>query len=144
MDEIKLLALDSEDLEVISAHLQDAIVRVGDMAYMKPEKKFALLLNRFVWDKSHKKAKAERRRSALHFDNVQSSKIKGINLEAKDGMLELLAITFSSNDLPSGDIILNFAGGGTICLQVEAIEARLSDLGAAWATKATPKHDLGE
>ncbi len=142
MNEIKLLALDKEDLEIISAHVQDAIVRVGDMVYMKSDNRFALLLNRFVWDKDYKKTKGERRRSALHFDNVHSIKFKGIDLKAKDGMLDLLAITFNVKDLPSGEILLNFAGGGTVCLTVETIEARLADLGAAWATKAVPSHKV--
>lgn len=140
MSDLKLLALDSEDLEVISTHAQDAIVRVGDMGYAQSDNRFALLLNRYVWDKNPANKNNERRRSALHFDNVKSIKITGIDSLAKDGMLNLLAIIFEASDLPSGKIILTFAGGGTVSLMVETIEARLSDLGAAWATKTTPSH----
>lgn len=140
MTEIKLLALDGEDLEVISAHVQDAIVRVGDMGFAKSDNRFALLINRFVWEKKKKKSKDERRRAALHFDNVSSVKITGIEANSRDGVLELLSITFAEGELPSGEITLTFAGGGEVVLKVDIIEARLADLGAAWAAKARPDH----
>ncbi len=145
MDQLKLLALDEEDLAIISAHVQDAIVRVGDMKYVKSDEIFALLLNRFVWDKAlsskQKRQKGERRRTAMHFNQVKNAKVNGIDLQAKDGMLDLLAIIFEETNAPSGNIRLNFAGGGEVLLEVEAIEACLMDLGAAWAAKAVPSHE---
>ena len=50
MTDLKLLALDTEDLEVISAHVQDAVVRVADMGYARGDRRFALLMNRFDWE----------------------------------------------------------------------------------------------
>jgi hypothetical protein len=140
MPDLKLLALDTEDLEVISATTQDAVIRVGDMAFAKADNRFALLMNRFAWEEGGKTR--QRKRAGLHFDRVNDVKVAGIDLNAVDGVLELLTITFapSAPEMPDGTIELAFAGGGTIRLTVECLEARLQDLGAAWAAKATPAH----
>ena len=140
MPDLKLLALDSEDLDVISATTQDAVVRVGDMGFAKADSRFALLMNRFAWEEGGKTR--QRKRAALHFDRVTDVKVAGINTEAVDGVLELLTIRFNAAgaDVPEGTVELAFAGGGTIRLSVECLEARLQDLGAAWAAKATPAH----
>lgn len=140
MTDLKLIALDSEDLDVISATTQDAIVRVGDMGFAKGDKRFALLMNRYAWEDSSGGKTGIRKRAALHFDRVLSAKVAGIDTNAVEGALELLAIRFIETDPPSGTIELDFAGGGTVRLEVEALEARLSDLGAAWAAKAKPEH----
>ncbi len=142
MTDLKLLALDSEDLEVISAHTQDAVVRVAEMGYVADEQRFAFLMNRYAWEKDNKRGKGERKRTAIHFDRVTDVKVHGIDLHAQDGVLELLTMTFEAIDEPSGEILLSFAGGGTIKLVVECLEARMQDLGAAWGAKATPQHDL--
>ena len=142
MTDLKLLALDSEDLAVLSAHLQDAVVRVGDMGYARVDRRFALLLNRFDWEAGATRGKGERKRAALHFDAVQSVATTGIDMNARDGVLELLAMTFASIDGPAGIIELTFAGGGSVRLGVECLEARMQDLGAAWAAKARPEHAL--
>lgn len=142
MPDLRLLALDSEDLEVISAFTQDAVMRVADIGLSKGDSRFALLMNRFVWEASDARGRGERRRTALHFDYVRDVTSNGINLQAKEGVLELLAIRFVGSDNPSGTIVLDFAGGGTIELKVDCLEARLHDLGAAWAAKAKPAHEL--
>ncbi|MEO9298982.1 DUF2948 family protein [Devosia alba] len=143
MTDLKLLALDTEDLEVISAHVQDAVVRVADMGYARADRRFALLMNRFDWNsgKTHRD-KGVRKRAALHFDSVQSVVTSGYDPAAAEGVLELLAITFKPIDGPAGIIELSFAGGGTVRLGVECLEARLSDLGGAWAAAAKPAHSL--
>lgn len=138
MTDLKLLALDAEDLDVISATTQDAIVRVGDMGYAQADKRFALLMNRYAWEEGGKKG--QRKRTALHFDRVEAVQTTGINLEAREGALELLAIRFLPETDPAGAIELTFAGGGTVRLSVECLEARLQDLGAAWAAKLKPEH----
>jgi hypothetical protein len=138
MPDLKLLALDNEDLEVISAATQDAVVRVPDMGFAKTDHRFALLMNRFAWEEAGKTR--QRRRAALHFDRVNEVKVAGIDTNAQEGVLELLAIRFNASDAPAGTVELDFAGGGTVQLTVECLEARLADLGAAWAAKATPAH----
>lgn len=140
MTDLKLLALDAEDLEVISATTQDAIVRVGDMGYAQGDKRFALLMNRYAWEEGGKKG--QRKRTALHFDRVEAVKAAGFDLEARDGVLELLAIRFEPASDPAGTIELSFAGGGTVRLTVECLEARMQDLGAAWAAKLKPEHAI--
>lgn len=138
MPDLKLLALDKEDLDVISATTQDAIVRVVDMGFARSDNRFALLMNRYAWEEEGRKG--QRRRSALHFDRVNSVKVAGIDTNARDGVLELLTIGFEPADEPAGIIELKFAGGGTVRLDVECLEARLQDLGAAWAAKLKPEH----
>jgi hypothetical protein len=108
------------------------------MGFAKADNRFALLMNRFAWEEDGKTR--QRKRAALHFDRVNEVKVAGIDTNAVDGVLELLAITFAEVDAPAGTVELAFAGGGTIRLTVECLEARMQDLGAAWAAKATPAH----
>lgn len=140
MPDLKLLALDKEDLDVISATTQDAVVRVADMGFARADHRFALLMNRYAWEEPGKKG--QRRRAALHFDRVNAVQVAGIDTNARDGVLELLAIAFApaSPEEPAGKVELRFAGGGTVRLDVECLEARMQDLGAAWAAKMKPEH----
>jgi len=141
MTDLKLLALDGEDLETISATTQDAVVRVPDMGYAIGDRRFALLMNRYAWEVDGGRSAGQRRRSGLSFTRVSAVATAGINMNSAEGVLELLDIRFEVTDDPAGIIELRFAGGGTIRLTVECIEARLEDLGAAWAAKAKPEHD---
>jgi Protein of unknown function (DUF2948) len=142
MSSLRLIALDEHDLDVISAHCQDAVLKTGDLSYLKDEKRFVLTMNRFVWEKkSGRSAKVfERRRSVLHFDRVEHVRQIGIDRKNKDQVLSLLAITFTAQDLPAGSVEIAFAGGATIHLEVECIECRLGDLAAAWQTDSRPDH----
>ena len=142
MTDLKLLALDSEDLEVVSAHIQDAVVRVGDMGYAKGDRRFVLLMNRYAWEAGSPKGRGQRHRAGLHFDHVSGAHAEGFDLNAKDGVLELLAVTFEAGEAPAGQVLLTFAGGGRVRLDVECLEARLRDLGGVWAAKAEPRHDV--
>jgi hypothetical protein len=142
---LKLLALDEDDLSVISAHVQDAVLSVGDLAWRPAERRFALAMNRFDWHGAithPRRPDFERRRAILRFDRVMGVKVQGINPKATGAVLELLAVGFSLGDAPGGSILLTFAAGGTIRLDVECIEAALTDLGGAWGTKSAPAHDL--
>jgi hypothetical protein len=142
MNDLKLIALDPEDLKVLSCHLQDAVIRGGDMAYLKTEMRFAAIANRFDWEQAEKldDATYRRRRAGLRFERVTAAKVHGIDLKQHGGVLELLALTFESGEEPSGAVTLLFAGGGAIRLEVECIEAELRDLGAAWSTRRKPEH----
>ena len=97
-------------------------------------------MNRFAWEEADARGKGIRKRAGLHFDRVTAAATAGFDPNARDGVLELLAITFTESDAPAGTIELRFAGGGTVRLDVECLEARLQDLGAAWAAKAEPRH----
>jgi hypothetical protein len=141
MTDLKLIALDAEDLEVISAHLQDAVIRTADMGFARGDKRFALLMNRFDWTSADTRSKGLRKRAALHFEGVTHAAFAGFDPASPEGVVELLHIHFEPTDPPSGIVELRLAGGGTIRLTVEFLEARMADLGAAWAAAAKPSHD---
>jgi hypothetical protein len=144
MRDLKLIALDAEDLAVLSAHLQDAVVRVGDMAYLKSAKRFALIANRFDWHaatEAGNEGKAFiRRRCGVRFERVLGAKISGLDLADKDAVLSLLALRYVETTAPEGFVTLEFSGGGALRLEVECIEGELRDLGAAWTTRRKPEH----
>ena len=135
---LQLAALDAEDLAVISAHMQDAVLLVGGMSFNQRRQQFALVANRFAWDETETR---QRRRTGLHFDRVRAVKSLNIRGSEKAAVLSLLAITFSESDSPSGEVLLRFSGGGTVRLEVECIECQLKDLGSAWSTPNMPQHD---
>jgi len=141
MTQLKLMALDIEDLQVISSCCQDAVLKVRDLDYLASQKQFALELNRFAWEKDGKSKIPERRKSVLHFAQVNSVKVSGIDRTDKEIVLSLLAVLFEVEDEPSGEIELVFAGDGAIKLSVECIEAQLSDMPAAWEAKGRPSHE---
>jgi len=154
MTDLKLIALDAEDIDVLSAHLQDAVLKVGEMAFLKRERRFVAMLNRFDWSRAigaegrpgKGRKPFQRRRSALRFERVIGARTQGLDLSRKDEVLELLAVRFepAAQGDPSGAFMLHFAGGGAIQIDVECVEAELRDLGAAWATKAKPEHKLDD
>lgn len=142
---LKLAALDGEDLLVISAHVQDAVLRASDLVWSAARKRFALAMNRFAWEAvpegKRRATQYQRRQTALHFDRVTAVKSTGIDRRQPDRILSLLAIEFEPSDEPAGEVKLVFAGGAEIRLSVECIEAQLTDLGAAWTTSAKPGHE---
>lgn len=142
MKNLKLLAFDEEDLAIISAHLQDAVVKMGDMGFLPRSQRFALVLNRFDWDQQVTSNEPVRRRTGLHFERVQNVKVRGLDAAQTAGVLNLLAVTFLPTDAPSGHLILTFSGGAEIRLDVECIEAGLADLGPAWSCSKAPHHKV--
>jgi hypothetical protein len=143
-DCLKLAAIDEEDLGVISAHVQDAVLKVGDLVYLPGDRRFAAGMNRFIWELAEdgQRQDYQRRRAALTFDRVRAVQTSRIDRSDADAVLELLAVGFEPSEAPAGYVLLFFAGGGAVRIEVECIEARLADLGAAWATRAKPRHDL--
>lgn len=144
MSELKLIAFDAEDLAVVSAHLQDAVLKVGDLAYLPGEKRFAALSNRFDWlaalPGDEQSPVQARRQCALRFERVLKAQVTDIDLRKKDDVLAVLAVQFTPGDLPAGVVTIVFAGRGAIRLEVECIEAELKDLGAAWEARGMPQH----
>jgi Protein of unknown function (DUF2948) len=140
MTQLKLLALDEEDLIVVSSHLQDAVMRVGDMAYLPSQQRFAAVVNRFDWEQATSKGTNARHRAALRFDRVRSAKVKGLRHSHEDAVLSLLAVQFEQGTAPGGYINLIFSGDAAVRLDVECIEAELKDLGPAWRARSKPRH----
>jgi len=141
---IKLIALDEEDLQVISAQMQDAILRPEDMTYDADSQRFVALMNRFDWSQALQHGEKQRRRCALRFDRVQRVRLKKLRPHEKRPPLELLAIRFEAGEAPAGHIELIFAGDCAIRLDVEYIEAELKDMGPGWKARSIPDHDEGQ
>lgn len=138
MEPLKLAVFDAEDLAVVSAHLQDATVRVGDLAYLPRERRFALLVQRHELEGSE--GGSRRRPAGLHFERVLSVRTRGVDRTRPDGQLTLLALTFEPTDAPSGHARLHFEDGACIQLEVECIEALMKDLGPAATAPAEAGH----
>jgi hypothetical protein len=142
VDLLKLAALDADDLETISAHLQDATVTVGDMAFLPHERRFAMVVNRFDWlAANNARPEYRRRRSGVQFHRVLRAATHGFSPADHGRVLNLLAITFEESEAPSGVITLVFSADAAIRLEVECIEAAVSDLGPVWEAKSVPTHE---
>ena len=140
--QLKLIALDADDLAVISAHVQDARVQTSDIIWRQSEKRLVVGINRLDWEQTLRGGTAARRLiSALRFDRVLSCKSRHIDLEAPpEEPLELLGIEFHPGDAPSGSALLMFSQGGALRLDVECLECELTDLG----TDDLGTGDIGE
>jgi hypothetical protein len=136
---LRLLATDAEDLAVISAALQDAVCRIGDIVYEQAERRVTLVLNRFRWETDE--GGSERVRTALQFGSVLGVKARRLRRDKPDAVVELLAADFEPGEMPSGGVLLRFAGDGDLRLEVECIDAALADLSEPWPTKRAPAHD---
>lgn len=141
VDQLKFVALDDEDLEVVSAHVQDAVVKVADILWRAKEKRLVVVLNRFDWEIAQgDHPQYRRRRAALRFERVLSCKCRNVDQAARDGVLNLLTVEFAPSEAPSGAVTLIFSGGAALRLDVECLEAELADLGPAWTTACCPMH----
>jgi hypothetical protein len=141
MDPLKFIVLDEEDLEVMSAHVQDALVKVADVIWRPQEKRLVIGLNRFDWESAQDlHPDYRRRRSALRFERVLACKCKSVNPAGKDAVLNLLAVEFVETDAPAGVVTLIFSGGAVLRLDVECLEAELADLGPSWTVAGRPDH----
>ena len=135
-DRPRLSARSVEDLAVVAALLQDAIVPLGDMAYIEDTHSFVLALNRFRWERGKDAATRERILSGLRFDAVRRVQYRGIRRDDRGQFLSLLTISYDD-----GVVALHFAGGGVIRLEVDALHCALEDFGEPWPTPSTPSHD---
>jgi len=161
-DGLKLRARDAADLETIAACVQDALVPLADMQYLPRERRFALMLNRFRWesvpagalqpvapdrpaiegDAAYADASGrglERVHAALVFDRVRGVKRRGLAEAAKGGMLSLLTL-----GLAGREVVISFAGGAAVRLEVDQLSCHLEDLGEAWPTVWRPRHGEDE
>lgn len=154
MDPLKFVVLDEEDLEVVSTHLQDAVLKASDVLWRPADKRLVVALNRFDWEGAQNgDTEYHRRRTALRFERVLSCKCRDIRQTGRqagdqqageDAVLNLLAVDFAETDAPGGVVTLTFSGGGALRLEVECLEAELADLGPSWPTAARPVHSLAD
>ncbi|MEM8799675.1 MAG: DUF2948 family protein [Pseudomonadota bacterium] len=150
-DALHLMAANQEDASVISAMVQDAAIRVGDLAYIEEERRFAAVFNRFRWETQSKRGlfrrgQAERVRAGLSIGDVRQIRLKSLDLKQRDEVLALLAITVEplseDEEDPATRIQLIFSGGAAIAIDADCINLDLRDLGEPWPAKARPRHAL--
>jgi hypothetical protein len=141
VEPLKLIALDRDDLEVVSAHLQDSTLKAGEILWRPNEHRVVIVLDRFDWEAAHGTSTWQRRRAALRFERVTSCKCKGVDCADREKSLNLLALDFADADSPAGVVMLMFEGGGALRLEVECLEAELADLGPVWAADCCPEHE---
>jgi hypothetical protein len=135
---LKLYARDGDDMEVLSACLQDSVAQLGDMTFRQEERRFVMLVNRYCWEQEV----PMRVRAAVQISGVETIRQRQLNLARGDGIVSVLAAQFELTQSPSGVIQLVFSGGGEIRLEVEACEAILEDVTAPWAARSRPDHVL--
>ncbi len=139
---LKLIARTEKDLNVVSAHLQDSIANISDIANLGKNKIFLMQLNRFMWEDVEKGIfrKNKRIRTILKFENVLKVHAKNINQSKKDKFLDFLAIETIKMPDNNYEMKIVFAGDSVIKIISEVIEVTLDDQGSAWETKNMPKH----
>ena len=148
MDPLRLVALDADDIEVVSTHLQDSVLKAADIHWRPSENRVVVGLNRFDWEAANGAAQNgvtrqfRRRRAALRFDRVLSCKCRNLDCAQKDQVLNLLAVEFTAKNEPAGTVTLIFSGDGALRLDVECLEVELADLGPCWGTDCCPEHAI--
>ena len=126
----RLIALDEDDLAVISAHVQDASVRAGDIIWRPGEKRLVVGMKRLDWDHALSGPPSARRFvTALRFDRVLACKARNFDMDKPDQTLDLIGLEFHSGKKPGGSVLLMFGGGQALRLDVECLECELADLG---------------
>ena len=141
---LKLIAKTEEDLRVVSAHLQDSIANITDIASLKKNKIFLMQLNRFMWEDVERGVfrKNKRIRTILKFENVLNVLSRNIDQMKKKKFLDFLAIETNITPDNNYEMKIIFAGDSIIRIISEAIEVTLDDQGEAWDTKNKPKHKV--
>ena len=126
----KLIALDADDLAVISAHVQNAVLQTGDIIWRQSEKRLVIGMNRLDWEQALAGETSPRRLvAALRFDRVLACKSRNIDLQSPRTALDLIGIEFHPGDPPGGSALLLFDQGGALRLDLECLECELTDLG---------------
>lgn len=139
VEPLRLRARDAEDLSVISAALQDALVPLGDITHLPEENSFVMVVNRFRWEKTSDGVSAERTHAGLRYDAVRRVQYRGIDRSDRSQFLSFLAIAFDGDE-GDGVVVMHFSGGGAIRLEVGGLFCVLADLGQPWPTQWTPVH----
>ena len=134
MEPLRLLAEDAVDLQIISAALQDAIMRPVDIRWEKEARRLTIVLSRFCWECGGTRVMA-----AMQFGDVEAVKSRRLP-RLPESALELLALDFEPTEAPGGRVILMFAGGGDLRIDVECLDAVLTDLSDRWPARVAPTH----
>ena len=139
---LRLAVVDEEDLAVVSANLQDSRLSLADVTYLPSSRRFAAVVSRIDW-LAFTQGRQQRRHAGFHFERVLRVQRSGFR-DDESGPMQLLAIGFEPKASPAGDVLLTFAGGRMIKLEVECLEAEMRDLSACWPVEDCPRHRLDE
>ena len=144
INRLKLIGKNIEDLKTISAYSQDSIVKIKDIVYLKENKIFIVMLNRFMWEDLEKGVfrNYKRIKSVLKFNFIENVLSKNINQQQKNRNLELLAIKSNHTQNNLYDTSLIFSGNNIILLKSEEIDIMLDDQEYFWEVKHSPKHRI--
>jgi hypothetical protein len=135
---LKLLAQDADDLAVVSAALQDAVAKIGDIHWDASARTLTLACNRFRWESGARKG--ERIRAALQLGDVTGVQARKLRRDAKGAVVELLSVAFEPGEAPGGAVLLTFAGGGDLKVSVDCLDVILADVSEPWSTPRKPGH----
>ena len=133
---LRLLAQDADDLAIISAAMQDAVAKIGDINYEAKARLLTIAFNRYCWESGG----SERVRSALQLGGVMKVQARKIRRGARDAVIEVLAVTFDEGSAPGGLVTISCAGGGDLRAEVECVDAVLADVSEPWPTTRAPAH----
>jgi hypothetical protein len=137
---LRLLAQDDEDLQIVSAALQDAIAHLGDIRYAPRERTLTIMFNRYRWEGAHGPC-GERVVSALQLGDVLRVRQRGLGGEDRGALVSCLAMDFEPGEAPGGRVTLRFSHGGDLAAEVECIDAVLADVSEAWPAARCPDHE---
>ena len=139
---LRLLAEDVDDLKVISASVQDAVLKAENLKYDRKRRRFTLEINRFQWEDASKRGPKTRVRSLLAFDGVLNVKTRAVTKADPDMVMSILSVNFeAASEPPGGRVSVLFSGDGELALEVEALDVTLLDSEYEWATRHTPNHE---
>jgi hypothetical protein len=133
---LRLLAQDTDDLAIISAAMQDAVAKIGDINYEAKARRLTIAFNRYCWESGGN----TRVRSALQLGGVMKVQARKIRRGARDAVIEVLAVSFDEGAAPGGMVTISCAGGGDLRAEVECIDAVLADVSEPWPTPRAPAH----
>ncbi|ATQ43534.1 DUF2948 family protein [Caulobacter mirabilis] len=136
---LRLLAEDADDLAVVSAALQDAVAKIGDIAFDAAGRRLTVALNRFRWEAGEKTR--QRVRTGLQIGGVLGVRSRKLRRDAKGAIVELLSLAFEPGEAPGGVVVFTFAGGGDLRVEVECLDLILADVSDPWPTPRAPAHD---
>ena len=145
---LRLKAETADDLTVLAALAQDAVMQTGDIAWLRKKRRVAILINRFRWeDRADAEAvdrPLERVRSMLVIEGVDGMQSAGLNPAEKDVVLSLLSLSFEPDEAPSGTVTATFSGDGALRMQVEYLDLRLMDVSQPYASisQSVPRHPV--
>jgi hypothetical protein len=136
---LRLLALDADDLQIVSAALQDALCLVGDIRYEPKARRLTIMFNRYRWEGAHGPC-GERVFAALQLGDVARVRHRGLDREDPTQLVSCLAFDFEPGEAPGGSVLLRFCHGGDLAVEVDCIDAVLADVTEAWPAARAPAH----